>query len=231
MELQTHLDMTLAELKTLIQNYTENTETTFVSTLDDIIKTAEERIFELVQFDFFRKNVQGNMTAGNRFLTCPTDFIMSFSLAVISNGDYTYLDKKHPSFMQEYNVDPTDTNLRGLPLYYGDFDKELSTGSNNGTTIILAPVPDQAYSVELHYLHKPNSLVTDTTGTWISQNARNGLLYGCLVEAYTFMKGEPDLIQLYETRFNLEMARLKNRAEGRGRRDEYRYDSLRSQVS
>jgi hypothetical protein len=98
--------------------------------------------------------------------------------------------------MQEYNVDPTDTNLRGLPLYYGDFDKELSTGSNNGTTIILAPVPDQAYAVELHYLHKPNSLVTDTTGTWISQNARNGLLYGCLV-----------------------------------RRDEYRYDSLRSQVS
>ena len=184
--------MTLSELKTLIQNYTENTETTFVSTLDDIIKTAEERIFELVQFDFFRKNVQGNMTAGNRFLTCPTDFIMSFSLAVISDGDYTYLDKKHPSFMQEYNVDPTDTNLRGLPLYYGDFDKELSTGSNNGTTIILAPVPDQAYAVELHYLHKPNSLVTDTTGTWISQNARNGLLYGCLVEAYTFMKGESD---------------------------------------
>ena len=92
-------------------------------------------------------------------------------------------------------------------------------------------MPDQAYAVELHYLHKPNSLVTDTTGTWISQNARNGLLYGCLVEAYTFMKGESDLIQLYETRFNLEMARLKNRAEGRGRRDEYRYDSLRSQVS
>ena len=121
--------------------------------------------------------------------------------------------------MQEYNVDPSDTSLRGLPLYYGDFDKELSTGSTNGTTIILAPVPDQAYSVELHYLHKPNSLVTDTTGTWISQNARNGLFYGCLVEAYTFMKGEPDLIQLYETRFNLEMARLKNRAEGRGTRD------------
>ncbi len=231
MEQLTHLSMTLSELKTLIQNYVENTETTFVSSLDDIIKTTEERIFELVQFDFFRKNVQGNMTAGNRFLTCPTDFIMSFSLAVINNGDYTYLDKKHPTFMQEYNVDPSDSSLRGLPKYYADFDKELSTGSNNGSTIILAPVPDQSYSVELHYLHKPNSLVTDTTGTWLSQNARNALLYGCLAEAYTFMKGEIDLLQLYETRFNLEITRLKNRAEARGRKDEYRYDSLRSQTS
>jgi|TARA_Y100000114_G_scaffold154208_1_gene175766 hypothetical protein len=224
--------MTLTELKTLIQNFCESTETTFTSTLNDIIKNAEDRIFELVQSDFFRKNVQGTLTTGSRFLTCPTDFLSSFSLAVIdSNNDYEFLLKKHSSFMQEYSVDISDTSLRGKPLYYADFDKELSSASNNGSTIIVAPVPDQAYSVELHYLYKPNSLVTDTTGTWLSTNARNALLYASLVEAYTFLKGEPDLMALYENRFQQEILRLKNRAEARGRRDEYRYDSLRTQVT
>ena len=224
--------MTLSELKTLIQNYTQNTETTFVATLDDFIKNAEERIFELVQFDFFRKNVTGTLTSGNTYLTTPTDYQTSFSLAVIDgNGDYHYLDKKHPSFMREYSVDPTDSTLRGLPKYYGDFDKKLSTASNNGSTIIVAPVPDSNYNVELHYLYKPNSLVTDTTGTWVSSNARNALLYGSLVEAYIFMKGENDLLQQYEQRFASEINRLKNLAEARGRRDEYRYDSLRTNVT
>ena len=224
--------MTLSELKTLIQNYTQNTETTFVATLDDFIKNAEERIFELVQFDFFRKNVTGTLTSGNTYLTTPTDYQTSFSLAVIDgNGDYHYLDKKHPSFMREYSFDPTDSTLRGLPKYYGDFDKELSTASDNGSTIIVSPVPDSNYSVELHYLFKPNSLVTDTTGTWVSNNARNALLYGSLVEAYIFMKGETDLLQQYEQRFVNEISRLKNLAEARGRRDEYRYDSLRTNVT
>ena len=224
--------MTLAELKTLIQNYTENSETTFVNTLDDFIKNAENRIFDLVQFDFFRKNVTGSLTTGNTYLTTPTDYQLSFSLAVIDgNGDYHYLDKKHPSFMREFVVDPTDTTLRGLPKYYGDFDKELSTASNNGSTIIVSPVPDDNYSVELHYLFKPNSLVTDTTGTWLSNNARNALLYGSLIEAYIFMKGEPDFLESYEKRFAASISRLKNRAEARGRRDEYRYDSLRTSVT
>lgn len=224
--------MTLAELKTLIQNYTENDETTFVATLNDFIINAEDRLFDLIQFDYFRKNVTGNLTTGNTYLTAPSDFQLSFSLAVIDgNGDYHYLDKKHTSFMREYNVDPTDATLRSLPLYYADFDKDLSTGSDNGSTLIVAPVPDSDYSVELHYLYKPVSLTSQTTGTWISDNARNALLYGSLVEAYTFMKGEQDLMSLYDNRFNQEVARLKNLAEARGRRDEYRYDSLRSQVS
>ena len=224
--------MTLAELKTLIQNYVENSETTFVNTLDDFIKNTEDRIFELIQLDYFRKNVSGNLTAGNTYLTAPTDFQMSFSLAVIdSNGDYHYLDKKHTTFMREYAVDPTDATERGRPLYYADFDKELSTASDNGSTLIVSPVPDQAYNVELHYLYKPNSLVTDTTGTWLSQNARNALLYGSLVEANLFLKGESDMQQQYEQRFLQEITRLKNLAEARGRRDEYRYDSLRSPVS
>ena len=191
--------MTLAELKTLIQNYVQNSETTFVNTLDDFIKNAEDRIFELIQLDYFRKNVTGVLTAGNTYLTAPTDFQMSFSLAVIDgDGDYHYLDKKHTTFMREYAVDPTATSERARPLYYADFDKELSTASK---------------------------------GTWISQNARNALLYGSLVEANIFLKGESDMQQQYEQRFLLEITRLKNLAEARGRRDEYRYDSLRSTVS
>tara|TARA_R110000824_G_scaffold25290_2_gene88197 strand:- start:750 stop:1424 length:675 start_codon:yes stop_codon:yes gene_type:complete len=224
--------MTLTELKTLIQNYVENEETTFVATLNDFIINAEDRLFELIQLDYFRKNVTGNLTTGNTYLTAPSDFLMSFSLAIIdSSNDYHYLDKKHTSFMREYSNDAVDTSERGRPLYYGDFDKELSTASSNGSTLIVSPVPDSDYSVELHYLYKPNSLTTDTTGTWISTNARNALLYGSLVEAYTFMKGDADLMQQYEQRFNLEVLRLKNQAEARGRRDEYRYDSLRSSVT
>jgi len=224
--------MTLTELKTLIQNFTENEETTFVNTLDDFIVNAEERLFHLIQLDFFRKNVTGNLTTGNTYLTAPSDFQMSFSLAVIDgNGDYNYLEKKHTTFMREYAPVPTDTNARGLPQYYADFDKELSTGSDNGSTLIVAPVPDQDYNVELHYLYEPASLTSQTSGTWLSQNARNALLYGCLVEAYTFMKGEQDMMALYENRFNQEVSRLKNLAEARGRQDEYRYDSLRTQVS
>ena len=155
------------------------------NTINDFIKTCEERLFELVQFDFFRKNVTGNLTTGNTYLTAPSDFQLSFSLAVIDgNGDYHYLDKKHTTFMREYIPDPTATSERGRPLYYADFDKELSTGSDNGSTLIVAPVPDQDYNVELHYLYKPSSLTSQTSGTWISQNARNALLYGCLIEAY-----------------------------------------------
>tara|TARA_R110000751_G_scaffold3405_1_gene16638 strand:+ start:759 stop:1433 length:675 start_codon:yes stop_codon:yes gene_type:complete len=224
--------MTLTELKTLIQNYVENNETTFVATLNDMILNVEERIFELIQFDFFRKNVTGNLTAGNTYLTAPSDFHLSFSLAIIdSNNDYHYLDKKHSSFMREYSNDAVATSERGRPLYYADFDKELSTGSDNGSTLIVSPVPDASYNVELHYLYKPISLTSATTGTWISQNARNALLYGSLIEASTFMKGEPEMQVLYESRFSQEIQRLKNMAEARGRRDEYRYDSLRAEVT
>ena len=224
--------MTYSELFTLIQNFTDNNESTFNTTIPDFVKNAEDRIFNLVQSDFFRKNQSGNLTTGNRFLTCPSDFVLSFSLAVIdSSSDYKFLQKKHPSFMQEYAPDITDTSLRGLPLYYADFDKEYNTSVSAGTTIVVAPLPDADYSVELHYLYRPASLVSITAGTWLSQNARDALLYGSLVEAYTFMKGEPDLLNTYETRFQQDIARLKNRAEAKGRRDEYRYDSLRSSVS
>ena len=225
--------MTYSELSTLIQNYLNNDESTFVSTIADFVKNAEDRIFNLVQEDVFRKNVQGTVTAGNRFLTAPNDFLLTFSLAVIDSttNDYHFLLKKHPSFMQEYTPDLNDTSLRGLPKYYADYDKAYSTSSDSGSTIALAPVPDANYTVELHYLYKPTSLVSDTSGTWLSVNARDALLYASLIEGHTFMKGEPDLLANYENRFAQEIARIKERAEARGRRDEYRYDSLRSQVS
>ena len=199
--------MTYTQLLTLIKSYLDYDETTFNDTIPDFIKNAEDRIFNLVQEDFFRKNVTGNLTTGSRFLTCPNDFILSFSLAVIdSSSDYRFLDKKHPSFMQEFTPDITDTSLRGLPLYYADFDKEYSTSGSSGTTIVVAPLPDANYTVELHYLYRPNSLVTDTSGTWLSNNARDALLYASLVEGYTFMKGEPDLLATYENRFQQEIA-------------------------
>lgn len=225
--------MTYSELSTLIQNYLNNDESTFVSTIADFVKNAEDRIFNLVQEDVFRKNVQGTVTAGNRFLTAPNDLLLTFSLAVIDSttNDYHFLLKKHPSFMQEYTPDLDDTSLRGLPKYYADYDKAYSTSSSSGSTIALAPVPDANYTVELHYLYKPTSLVSDTSGTWLSVNARDALLYASLIEGHTFMKGEPDLLANYENRFAQEIARIKERAEARGRRDEYRYDSLRSQVS
>jgi len=225
--------MTYSELSTLIQNYLNNDESTFVSTIADFVKNAEDRIFNLVQEDVFRKNVQGTVTAGNRFLTAPNDFLLTFSLAVIDSttNDYHFLLKKHPSFMQEYTPDLSDVSLRGLPKYYADYDKAYSTSSSSGSTIALAPVPDANYTVELHYLYKPTSLVSDTSGTWLSVNARDALLYASLIEGHTFMKGEPDLLANYENRFAQEIARIKERAEARGRGDEYRYDSLRSQVS
>ena len=123
------------------------------------------------------------------------------------------LDKKHPSFMQEYAPDPTDSSARGRPLYYGDFDKDLNTGLEE-STLIIAPVPDQNYTTELHYLYKPTSLVTDTTGTWISVHAKNALLYGSLVEAYTFMKGDADMMNLYEKRFQSRNFKIKESSRG-----------------
>jgi len=223
--------MTLAELKTLIQNFCESTETTFTNTLNDIIISAEDRILREVQLNVFRKNVTGNLTTGNRFLSAPSDYILTFSLAAIdSNGDYKFLQKKHPTFINDYIEDTTDATLRGLPKYYADFDAGYQS-SENDSTITVAPVPDSDYNVELHYFYKPQSLTSATDGTWLSNNARNALLYGSLFEAYTFLKGEPDLLKLYNDRYLEELSRLKNEAEARGTKDEYRYDRLRTQTT
>ena len=210
------MSFTLTTLKQSVQDWTENDETTFVNELDFFIKNAEERIFKTVDLDYFRKNVEGAATTGNKFLQKPDDYMATFSLSVISSGSNIFLLQKDVNFIQEYQPDPTVT---GTPKYYAQFDV------NN---FILAPTPNADFAVELHYYYRPASLTTDNSGTtWISTNAPDALLYGTLVEAYTFMKGEKDILDLYNGRFLESIARLKNYAEGRNYSDSYREGLVR----
>ena len=210
------MSFTLTTLKQSIQDWTENDETTFVGELDFFIKNAEDRIFKSVDLDYFIKNVTGVMTSGNKFLQKPSDFLASNSLSYVKNSENIFLLHKDVNFIQEYTANPATT---GSPIYYAQFDV------NN---FILAPTPDSNYSVEIHYYYRPASLTTDNSGTtWISTNAPDALLYACLIEAYTFMKGENDLIQLYNSRYAEAISRLKTFAEGRNYSDEYRDGQVR----
>ena len=215
------MSFTLATLKSTVKDYLQVDETTFNNNLNTFIQEAESRIFKFVQLPEQRKNVTGTLSSGNRFLATPTDFFAPFSLAVISSSKYHYLDFKHPSFIKEFS--PT-TTTQARPKYYSLFDD---------TAFELSPVPDSAYSVELHYLHKPNSLTAgaDSGTTILSTDHPDPLLYGTLVEAAVFLKESPAVVQSFEARFKEGIARMKNVSEGRGTRDEYRYDMLRSGVS
>ena len=214
------MSFTLATLKTAVQDYLQVSETTFTNQLPTFIKESEDRIFSMVQLPDQRKNVSGTLTASNRFLATPTDFYAPFSLAIISSSTYDYLDFKHPSFIKEYS--PSTTT--GQPKYYSLFDE---------TSFELAPIPDSTYEVELHYLHKPASLTSgsDSGTTFLSTDYPDALLYGTLVESAIFLKEPPDVIAQFEARFKEAVSRMKNLSEGRGNRDEYRYDQLRSGVS
>jgi len=206
------MSFTLTTLKQSIQDWTENDETTFVNELDFFIKNAEERIFKLVDLDYFRKNVTGTMTASNKFLQKPSDYLATYSLSYVNaSNENVFLLQKDVNLIQEYTADPTTT---GSPIYYASFDVD---------NFIVAPTPSTNFAVELHYYYRPASLTTDDSGsTWISTNAPDALLYACLVEAYTFMKGEPDILQLYNGRFGEAIQRLKGYAEGQENLDAYR---------
>ena len=219
--------MNYSELVQAIKDYTENTETTFVSQIPTFVQQAEQIIHRTVLIPELRKNVTASMTANNRFLIRPSDFLAPFSIAVVDgNGDYSFLLTKDVNFVREAYPNKTTT---GLPKFYAEFDGDVQS-TNSAGHFILGPTPDIAYEVQLHYYFDPPSIVTSST-SWLGENADMALLYGALLEAYTFMKGEPELITLYETRFNQEVSRLKNLAEARGRKDEYRYDSLRTQIT
>ena len=208
--------VTFTTLKTAIQDYTENEESTFVSQLPRFILNSEERILKECQLDDFRKNVSGTLTQAVKFLTKPTDFLAPFSLSAVNSSSNEFLEYKHVTFVQDYTPNPATT---GTPKYYGDWDE---------TTFIVARTPDSSYAVELHYFYRPESITTASDGTsWLGTNAELCLLYGSLVEAYTFMKGEPDLLGLYNSRFTESLQWLKNLGEGKQTRDEYRYDNLR----
>jgi hypothetical protein len=211
---------TFTTLKTAIQDYTQNTETTFTGQLSRFIVNSEERILKECQLDVFRKNVSGSLTSDIKFLTKPTDFLAPFSLSVIVSSENKLLLYKQVTFLQDYTPNPATT---GEPLYYGDWNDE---------TLLIAPTPDSAYNVELHYFYRPQSITASSDGTsWLGTNAELALLYGALVEAYTFMKGEQDLLSLYNNRFMEAIQWLKNLGEGKQTRDEYRYDRVRKDVA
>jgi len=208
----------LTTLKTAIKDYVENDEATFVNNLDNFIKNTEERILKLVDLDYFRKNVTASVASGNKFLALPSDYLATFSLSIINSGSNEFLLQKDVNFLQEYSPDPTVT---GVPKYYGLFDVD---------NLILAPTPNQSYTAELHYYYRPQSITSSSSGTsWFGENAPDVLLYGCLVEAYTFMKGEPTITQLYEKRFTESLTRLKIYAEAVENTDAYRVGLTRVQ--
>ena len=212
------MSFTYATLKTAIQNYCETSETTFDDNLSVFIKESEERILKNVEMPVFRKNVTGNATADNTYLSMPSDFLAPYSLAVISSSVYSYLLLKHVSFIRDYTPNASTT---GLPKYYALFDD---------TTFLLAPTPDSGYSFELHYKYRPASLTAGADGgtTWLSTNAPDALLYGALIEAATFLKA-PEEVGQYEQRFKEAIAALMQFGEGYGVRDEYR-DDIRGAV-
>jgi|TARA_B100000085_G_C18461619_1_gene479215 hypothetical protein len=206
------MSFTFAELKTAIQDYSDNTETSFVSHLSDFIKAAEERVFKLVDLEVFRKNVTSALTQNDKFLRVPADYLNSFSLQITTSGSENVLELKDINFLQE--AFPTSASS-GLPRYYGIFD------INN---FLIAPTPNSNYAVELHYYYRPASLTAgaDSGTTWLSTNAPFALLYGSLVEAYIFMKGESDMLQQYEKRFVDQLTRLKDFGEARENEDAYK---------
>ena len=211
---------TYATLKTAIQDYLDNTETTFVNNLDTFIQTTEERILKGVQLPVFRKNVTGRATQGNTYLATPSDFLSPFSLALIdSSGNYSYLLLKHVSWIRDYTP---SASTEGLPLYYSQFDDD---------TFLLAPTPNATLNFELHYNYRPASLTSmqSSEQTWLSDNAPNAMLYGALVEGAVFMKEAPDTIMLYEQKFQEALALLKVLGEYKDVRDEARNDQLKIQ--
>jgi len=215
------MTMTYGQLTQAVQDYTENDETTFVNNIPLFIRLAEERILKNVQLNLFQKNVYGNMSSSNKYLAAPSDFLAPFSMSILVNGDAQFLEFKDLDFVQTYNPDGTET---GVPLYYAQFDVD---------NFILGPTPDDDYEVDLHYLYRPESLTVGSTSgtTWLSENAEIALLYGTLVEAYTFMKGQPDLLSLYNQRFVESLSRIKNLGEAQEVVDEYRYGKIRIQRS
>jgi len=212
------MTMTYGELKQAIQDYTENDETTFVNNLPLFIRLAEERILKSVQLNLFQKNQFGNMTSGNEYLAAPSDFLAPYSLSIDVNGSKEFLLFKDLDFVQTYTPDATTT---GQPRYYAQFDVD---------NFIIAPTPDANYTVDIHYLYRPASLTagSDSGTSWLSINAEITLLYGSLIEAYTFMKGQPDLMAMYNQRFGEGLMRLKNLGEAQETIDEYRFGSLRT---
>jgi hypothetical protein len=232
--------MTYTEFVAAIQTYTQNNfptitladSSTVTSTqqINRFIEQAELRIYNSVQFPSLRKNVLGSTTASNKYVSCPDDFLSTYSVAVVdADGNYEYLLNKDVNFIRQAYPN-TGAAYNGFPKYYALFGPTVATitGISNELSLILGPTPDAAYSVELHYYYYPESITTASSGrTWLGDNFDIVLLYGALVEAYTFMKGEPDLVQLYDTKYNEALGMAKRLGDGLERSDAYRSGQYR----
>jgi hypothetical protein len=221
--------MNYTELTTAIQDYTENTFS--ADQLATFVTQAEERIFNTVQFPSLRKNVTGTLTANNKYLSSPGDFLAVYSLAVIdSTGAYEYLLNKDVNFIRQAYPSPTST---GIPRYYALFGPTTTNNNppviTNELSFILGPTPNSAYSVELHYFYYPVSISVAGT-SWLGDNYSPVLLYGSLVEANTFMKGEADMTAMYETKYKEALAQAKRLGDGMERGDAYRNGQYRQPV-
>lgn len=208
--------MNYNQLVTAIQDYCENTFST--TDINTFIEQAEQRIYNSVQLPALRKNVTGNVTAGNKYLAAPSDWLATYSMGVIDGqGGFKYMLNKDVNFIREAYPMPADT---GEPIYYALFDQN---------TFILGPTPDIAYNIELHYFYYPQSIITAGT-SWVGNNFDTVLLYGALVEAYTFLKGEQEMLQVYKARYDEAMSLLKQLGDGKNRRDAYRSGQVRYPV-
>ena len=232
--------MTYSELITAIQTYTENTfpsttlaDGTVVSSttqLNRFIEQAEQRIYNSVQFPSLRKNVTGNVSTTNKYLSAPNDFLSTYSLAVIdASGNYEYLLNKDVNFIRQAYPNPTTDT--GIPKYYALFGPTVNSSTiTNELSFILGPTPDASYNVELHYYYYPESITTAGT-SWLGDNFDTVLLYGSLVEAYTFMKGEADIMAFYDGKYKEALALAKRLGDGMERQDAYRSGQYRQAVT
>ena len=224
--------MNYTRLSATISNYTENTEANFLAEIPVFITQAEQRIYNTVQFPSLRKNMTGNITAQNKYLSAPNDFLAVYSLALypVGGGDYEYLLNKDVNFIRQAYPSATDY---GTPKYYALFGPTVTGGAiTNELSFILGPTPDTAYTAELHYYYYPESITTTSSGTtWLGDNFDSVLLYGSLVEAYTYMKGEQDMMALYNGKYQEALALAKRLGDGMERQDAYRSGQVRIQVT
>jgi hypothetical protein len=225
--------MNYTQLSANIQAYTENTESNFVAEIPVFVQQAEQRIYNTVQFPSIRKNVTGVMSTGNKYLACPTDFLAVYSMAVLTDvtggnlntGTYEYLLNKDVNYIRQAYPVPNDT---GVPKYYALFGPQSTNAAE--LSFIIGPTPDANYNVELHYYYYPESIVTAGT-TWLGDNFDSVLLYGSLVEAYTYMKGEQDIMMFYNTKYQEALALAKRLGDGMERQDAYRSGQYRQKVT
>jgi hypothetical protein len=226
--------MNYTQLTAAICDYTQNFDQDFVANIPVFVKQAEQRIYNTVQFPSLRKNVTGATSPNNKYLSCPDDFLAVYSLAVIDAlGAYEFLLNKDVNFIRQ--AYPTPTSV-GLPKYYALFGP-TTTGSGtpvitNELSLILGPTPSANYSVELHYYYYPQSISVAISGqTWLGDNFDSVLLYGALVEAVTFMKGEADMVQLYNTKYTEALGLAKRLGDGMERGDAYRDGQYKQKVT